>query len=236
MYTVAISTYYHPNISPKRLEMFKMMIDSLLPFNGKVYIVDDGSTCPLFWNYIESVKDISIIKKETNVGLSKVKNTSLKLIKESGVGYGFLCDDDLLFNNKEWADFYVDGIQQSGIQHFCFYPFSDYREVFYKDKWVRFGTWAPGAFLTITPQLIETIGYYKILPAKLGHEHTNYYLRAIKYGFTPHFGTDLVGSTAFLTLQDLNSDFSTRPDNFAEQLIENNDLGFSCLEKEPCIE
>jgi hypothetical protein len=60
-----------------------------------------------------------------------------------------------------------------------------------------------GCFMTLTREMVEKIGYYKILPNRYGHEHTEYTLRAIREGFASGF-MDLDGSDTYIKLHGLS--------------------------------
>lgn len=51
--------------------------------------------------------------------------------------------------------------------------------------------------MTITREMVDTIGYFKVLPNKYGHEHTEYTLRAIRNNFASGF-IDIINSEEYI--------------------------------------
>src|SRR4030042_6469015 len=97
---LGISTYFTKDFDPRRLESFKKSMSTLLSskFSGAIYLVDDGSEVFHHLDYIKEIdiqNRITIFKRGTNGGISKVKNTCLRLLMENGTDLLFLADDDV---------------------------------------------------------------------------------------------------------------------------------------------
>lgn len=246
-YSISISTYFTDKILQRgRLEIFKKSINSLLDsgFEGKIFIVDDGSQNKSHLDYINSLKNnnIFLILKNENVGLSRVKNTGIKSILESGSLYGFLADDDILYK-PNWFYPYLDVMENTNVKHLAFFneswtpdiPVNKNKTVIKFDKY-NFNLYnvVQGGLLTFTKDMIDTIGYYKVLPYKIGHEHSNFSNRAILGGFTPGF-LDISDSNNLLSYVDNSGMITTRDEDFREKCSINMNNLFSS-NYEPCIE
>jgi len=92
-----------------------------------------------------------------------------------------------------------------------------------------------GGLLTFSKDMIEEIGYIKVFPRKLGHEHTHWTLKAIKRGIVNGF-IDLADSMKYINYCDRTATITTRPDDFEEQARENEKFMYKGFEiNEPCI-
>ena len=202
---VAISTYFCDVTPEIRLNVFKKSINSLIvsEYKGPIFLVDDGSTKKDHLNFVREVYGdrIFIQERSENGGLSKVKNTGIRLLMENKCDIGFLVDDDMEYL-PNWFTAYEEAISKTGIPHFSFYWNKGeylYENTTYNDYGIIKTALLSGCFLTITGQLINDIGYFRILPTKVGHEHTNFTLRAIHHKKIPYF-CDIADSEKYLML------------------------------------
>lgn len=200
MTSIAITTYQIGDSF--RLAFFKRSIFSLskTKFNGNIYIVDDGSIDKKHLEFAISLRDprIMIEEKSVNGGIAKAKNTSIRKILEHD-DIGFLADDDIEF--KEGFDsLYVNTIKATGIAHLSLYVIdNNYQKMMYRNYPILGTPIVNGCFLTITKELIQKIGYFKMLPHKHGHEHSEFSTRAVQHGGNPFF-CDAVNSRNYLAL------------------------------------
>ena len=202
---VAISTYTEKNTEPKRYEIIEKSLDSLhkiilkTKLNLYVVIVVDGPI-PDKHNKILSKYDFNIYKRPYNGGVARTKNTCIRLLLEQNVDIGFLADDDLLYKNNCF-DVYTSFICKTECHHLiASYPHKivhpdwdkmNYILETYKGQKIRRHGGGVGYFLSFTPELIDKIGYFKILPNKFGSEHINFSKRVIKMGMAKfHFDID----------------------------------------------
>jgi hypothetical protein len=200
---ISISTYFGKETKKERLEYFKQSIQSLYEtsFDGKVFVVDDGSSWKEHIEYVNDLNDerFFIYKKEVNGGISKTKNTGIRLILENGFDKGVLVDDDVVFY-EGWDKKYKDAMEKTGIPHFT--VFCDKKRILktkFKNYEILRLPYVNGLFMTFTKKLIDCVGYFKVMPYKYGHEHSNFSLRCLHYGQIPFF-CDIVDSKKYVLL------------------------------------
>jgi len=246
-YSLAIITYFTEDILNRgRFALFKESIDSLLKSNflNTIFIVDDHSTVNTHLDYISSLQDnrLKIFKRDYNGGASKAYNTGIRLILESGCDYGFLANDDLVYM-KDWFIPYLEVVTTTKIKHLSFFSetwTSDVEVSFSKNqinienKLLNSYSYAQGGLLTFSKEMIDKIGYFKIMPYKFGHEHGNFSIRAIYHGFSVGF-LDVVNSNNLLKYADDSGTITTRDSNFRSSADVNLPFLLS-LTYEPCIE
>lgn len=192
----------------KRLPVaVKSLINSGYP--GDVFIVDDGSVNAHHSQYLRRCK-YEVIYREKNGGVSKAKNTALKLLQH--YKFGFIAEDDVLFKSKWWEP-YLEAHSITGIHHFSWTwnkekdLVRDAQKV--NEYFITKTSLVNGCFLTVTPEIIKTVGGFKVLPAKWGHEHTNWTRRIIRAKLAPYF-CDILHSNNYIGLQNVNSVVSDR--------------------------
>ena len=137
---------------------------------------------------------INVVKRVENGGVAKTKNTCIKLLLENKIDIGFLADDDLLYGEDCFSK-YLEFIIKSRCHHLiACYPHPqvhpNWEQMGYvltmnNGQIVRKHSGGVGYFLSITPQLIEKVGYFRILPGKFGFEHFNFTKRAIYHKMIP---------------------------------------------------
>ncbi len=237
---ISISTFFDDNTSKKRHIIFQESIQSLLntDFDGKIFIVDDGSSIHNHLNFLSSFADerLCITQKNTNGGISKCKNTGTRLILESGLDIGFLADDDVIYKNG-WDKQYVTAIKGTQIPHFCCFVDAQKNTQVIKinDTNIIKTPYVNGAFLSFTKNLIDNIGYFKIMPYKYGHEHSNFSRRCLYYKQIPFF-CDVVDSNNYVNIHE----DSTKEKSIAcidkLKFNMNNQIACTSFDKCHCIE
>lgn len=218
---IAISTYFPIQCSSERLSIFRTSIQSLLSseFPGKIFIVDDGSGV---MDHIDILKAedfenrIKIIYKPENSGVAKTKNTCIKLLLNNDCQVGFLADDDLKYSTG-WQDIYAHSMAETRIPHFSLFVDKGEEIVEYNGHRVKKTPHVNGCFLTFTKKLIDSIGYFRILPYKYGHEHSNFTIRSTLFKQIPFF-CDVIGSEDYINLIPESVQFKS--------LLEIDELGF----------
>jgi hypothetical protein len=243
-HSLAISTFFPPYVNPLRLTIFQTSICSLIEsgYDGYIFICDDGSSTYDHLDFIYSLHNDKIVvyKQGENRGYSKIKNLGIKLILDQNNEFGFLCDDDLLYK-KDWWTYYLDAYEKTGYPHYSFFNHTyggqhDLGTLFEKNGIdLRLTPLLQGGMLTFSSTLINQVGYYKIFPRKLGHEHTNFTVRIIHKNIIPGF-LDLRDSMEYLSHVEESVRISTVPNDYQEQIIENGVFVYTDLDRiEPCI-
>lgn len=220
---IVVTTYSDKTTSINRYQIIDECLSSLLKNKGdcKVFVVIDGDITEEHKKILRKYRSkFKFVKRVENGGISKSKNTSIKILLDNKIDYGFLCDDDMVFFDTKWSDFYTEAMVKTNIDHFCFFVDNNTsEEVNYldvellKDNYPRFG-----CFMTVTPKLIDRVGYFKVMPYKYGYEHSNFTSRCLNKKLIP-FVCDVKGSEKFLNLNEkslINKSFN--PDlNLMEQ-------------------
>ena len=214
---IAVSTFSSANTSLKRIEVIKKSLASIkesMSSDTKVVVVNDGSTNAAHLSVLSEFRDcFDFIDFPSNKGISSAKNAGIKHLYDAGCNLMFIMDDDIRLL-KGFDSFYANSIQKSGIHHFCYKvpelnKHITKREVVNGIKTVR-TLQVNGAFFTLTRKIIDAVGYFKILPYRYGHEHTEYTGRIIKMTkFCPGY-VDIEGSDKFVKYIGLDD----RSDNF----------------------
>jgi glycosyltransferase involved in cell wall biosynthesis len=169
-------------------------------YSDKVLIVDDGSTCREHLHYLDCLERdgrYEVIRRPVNGGISRAKNTCLRVIAERNVDVGFLAEDDILFR-EGWDRAYAEAMDLSAIQHFSWYlPDAGGRAIACNGTLVTATSGLLGLLMTFTPNVLTRIGGFKILPHRYGYEHIQWTYRAILAGFAP-FPADVIDSHRFI--------------------------------------
>jgi len=234
-HSMSVSTYLGVGMHD-RCKVIKKSITSLVEsgYPGTIHIIDDGSLMKDHLDFFASLNDdrIKVYVQEQNTGLSRVKNRGIQQILEDGSDFGFLADDDVYYE-KGWWNMYLEAYEKTGIPHFCCTtPNTGHVEVVNGFSIKNVGV-HQGAVITFSKKMIEEMGYYKVLPCKLGHEHTQWTNKVVYRKIAP-FIADTVNSSDFL--RSIDGGCTTRPGDFMQQAQTN--LGFINKEldiNEKCI-
>lgn len=169
-------------------------------YRGPVAIVDDGSTCDRHQTYLDRLaksRRYDIVRRAANGGISRAKNTCLRAIAEYNVHVGFLAEDDILFHDG-WQRAYQQAMQRCRVQHFSwFVPHRQNRIVACNSGLVTATAGLLGLLLTLTRDVLSTVGGFKVLPHRYGYEHIQWTYRNMLAGFCP-FPCDIVESRRFI--------------------------------------
>lgn len=233
---LAISTYFSKGTHLERLEIFKKSINSLGAgaFPGELIVVDDCSETTDHLSYLDSVK-VPYFKRPYNGGIAKTKNTGIRILLEKGCDIGFLNDDDLLYLNTNWYVDYVKAIELTKIPHFSLFLEEGHAHANYNNYTIFRTPHVNGCLLTFTRKLIEEIGYFKVLPYKYGHEHSNFSMKCHRLGKIPYYCDVLTGKQNVI-LQQESMGHKALPSIDQSLLKKNEDIAMSQFQKEPLIE
>lgn len=243
---LAITTYFTSKTPSKRLEIFQEGINSLLrtTFPGNIYVIDDGSTTKIHLIWIRSLIDsrLHIIERETNGGISKAKNTCLRMLMQDQCDIMFLADDDTIYTCQDWYTPYIGAINATGYEHWMFFEddFVKMYPSFIKIPRVTNGyaytqyNHHTGQLLILTRKVVDIIGYFKIFPAKYGYEHAHYTNRIVRANLAPGH-IDILDSSKLL--RGRNDAPSLTPEQVknnvainGEHYLENSIQFYDCIE------
>lgn len=199
---VSISTHSDNNTDIGRYDIIEECLQSLIDIDPDVYIniISDGIT-----DYHEKIINkfpFDHIKRSESGGISKVKNQGIDSILGRGYDYGFLIDDDVIFKDKEIFNTYTSTIIETDIPHYCLFLNDDGSNCnieVVNNVSIKKTPWVNGCFLTFTRELIEKIGYFKVLTYRYGHEHSNFTRRSVHHKEIP-FYCDVLNATDLLDI------------------------------------
>jgi hypothetical protein len=174
-------------------------------YEGPLFVVDDGSTDPAHLGFLSTLsRSISVVRRPRNGGISRAKNTCLRVLMEIGVDVGFIAEDDIAFYPR-WHEAYVSAHCATQIHHFSWAWDEDPSGCMRKEicevrgHAVTATTLVNGVLLSFTPHVVQTVGGFKVLPAPWGHEHTHWTSRIIEAGLAPFFA-DIIESNRYIGL------------------------------------
>jgi glycosyltransferase involved in cell wall biosynthesis len=216
---IAVSTYTENNTDSSRYDIIDKSLNSLIEYMNNstlltvfAIIVVDGPIPVKHQNILDKYSNNPLIKihyRKDNGGVARTKNTCIRLLMDENIDYGFLMDDDILYKTH-CIEQYIQSMKETGINHmgFCQMP----EMVHPKNEWDKMGYCevkmnnypimkhvgsGVGCLLSFTPELINKIGYFKVMPGKYGYEHINFTYRAIHQGVIP-FASDIVNSNNYI--------------------------------------
>jgi len=211
---IAISTYSNIKTTSDRYLIIDQSLNSLNEYLNKtklnIYciIIVDGNIPTNHWNILNKY-NFNIYVREKNGGVSCTKNTSIKKLLDNKVDIGVLLDDDVKYY-PECFEKYIESMLKSKLHHMLYCQMNekirpkklwkkhDYYEVdINNNKVMRHRGRGVGCLLTFTSELIDKIGYFKVMDGKYGYEHINFTLRAIESGLIP-FPTDIIESEKYI--------------------------------------
>tara|TARA_R110002020_G_scaffold125084_1_gene282202 strand:+ start:1149 stop:1856 length:708 start_codon:yes stop_codon:yes gene_type:complete len=204
---IAISTYAVKKENEDRLQK---CVDSLMRsgFSGRIIVVDDGSEMQREVRGVLAGR-IKMYRRDPNGGISKCKNTCIRLITEREYDIGFLADDDLLFEKNWWVP-YVEAIKTTKLGHFSWAKHKKGVAAFKINEHLIYKTMQlNGCLMTFTPKIIEAVGGLPTHPeSKWGWDHVPWSNR-INRKFFPSLsrgeGLDVTTSNELVKLQEAPS-------------------------------
>ncbi len=172
-------------------------------YRDPVFVVDDGSTGSDHLKYLASLDSarFTVVRRPANGGISRAKNTCLRILAQTGAEILFLAEDDILFR-EGWEDAYGEAMRRSAIQHFSWYESAPGNVVMAcNGTLVTMTAGLLGLLMTFTQEAVRRVGGFKVLPHRYGFEHINWTYRAIQAGLAP-FGADIVESFRYIRRSD----------------------------------
>lgn len=186
-HALAILTYAEKDSHGYRINA---LLDSLRStgYPGNVFIVDDGSPIMRAFSTADWEPAPSYVRRESRGGVSRGKNTCIRLLMGHGVDVGFLADDDIEFEGDWWTP-YLEAHSSTGWHHFSW---ADSRKegvtpVKSPTASFRVSRHLNGCFLTFTPEVVEKVGGFPVTEVLWGWDHVNWTQRIIKAGLSPGY-------------------------------------------------
>lgn len=211
---IAISTYTEEKTDSFRYNIIERSLTSLQNYikttNLNIYIVVviDGKIPSRHQDLLKKY-NFNIYQKEKNGGVARIKNTSIRLLLEQNIDYGFLMDDDVEYKEGCFEK-YVDTMIKTGSHHMSYcqmpelvHPKSEWSKMGYiKANYngveiMKHGGGGVGCLLSFTPELIHKIGYFRVMNGKYGYEHINFTHRAVYSRLIPYV-CDIIDSSKYI--------------------------------------
>lgn len=240
---LAISTYSNEKTDAKRLDIINKSLQSLEEYiktsnlNLYIVVVVDGPI-PSSHTKIIFEKKFNIYLRKRNGGVAKTKNTCIKILLEKEVDIGILCDDDVIYK-PNCIEKYVETMIKCNLHHMSFcqmpelvHPKNEWSKMGYIQTQInninimKHGGGGVGCLLTFTKELIDKIGYFKILSGKYGYEHINFTHRCIYHNMIPfvsdimnsldyidHIGFEPVGYNKFKKIHSIDEEYRVQENN-----------------------
>lgn len=189
---LAISTF-------NRIEYLQSCLSSFLRTRDvahawTIIIADDGSTDGTieYINELEVDQTDIIIIKNSRSGIHQQVNSIIKKLENIPFDVCFKIDDDIEFLKKGWDLLYIDAINKSGFDHFVFCDTNWCKEQQLDSTLIQENLVGRtslmnthGFFYTITPNMIEKLGYFDVDNFGFrGMGHVDYTMRAGRIGST----------------------------------------------------
>jgi len=198
-----------------------------------VIVVDDGSIIKDHITWInKTFSNIKVIEKLTNGGIAKCKNTCLRALFNSGCDIFFLLDDDIEVL-QTFEDKYKVALEDECV--FILSGGAIYNQIIgsYSSN-TNITKCLNGYFICFTKNTFKMSGFFKVFPAKYGHEHVWYTYRVMRHCGQTHF-IDIKNSELYINLIDIESSVC---DEQKKQSCDEN-YKFLCIsnyEYEDCVE
>jgi len=161
--------------------------------NRLLIVADDGSTDgTLEWlcEELELPDSRLVVIRNDGLGIARQTNSIIDYVRNMDFRPDaiFMCNDDIRFLQAGWDKSYFQAMSESGYDHLVYFN-PDWKDPSHSEGSPRFSGLesscsardAMGCFYTLTPSLIETLGFFDegSFPVR-GHSHVDYTLRACR--------------------------------------------------------
>jgi ankyrin repeat protein len=130
--------------------------------------------------------DFTAFLGTSNLGVAGNTNRAIQWFLESDFDHLLLCNDDFIALG-DFVSFYAQAHRDLGIGLFCF---CDHEELEYQPKVAELNGYTlhlhprpTGLVISLTREVIETIGFFDVRYGRYGQEHVGFNYRAAKAGF-----------------------------------------------------
>ncbi|MFT4535527.1 MAG: glycosyltransferase involved in cell wall biosynthesis [Saprospiraceae bacterium] len=209
----AVTTY-------NRLGYLKKCVTSFLQTRNETYswqliIADDNSTdgTKEYLDTLEKEYD-AIIIRNNRASIHHQVNTILKTLSNMTFDICFKSDDDIEFLQKGWDDLYFSTMLRTNYDHLIFYdkswlPHANLSRPIISGNLISncIPKRIQGAFYTITPEVIDKVGYFDEQQfGASGLGHIDYSFRCCRAGFNVLSSPfDVMNSNQLIQLQSVHS-------------------------------
>lgn len=176
-------------ITRNRVDRLEKCVESMLRHDFKYpLLVSDDNSMDGTIKYIQGrLCSDEYILNSIQGGVARNSNRILKEAKERKTDILFLLNDDISICDLDVFDLYIDAIQKSHYQHFCFTDsHSAFKpvEIFTKNGIeMHRRMFGDGVLLTITSSMLHCLGGFDTDYGIFGGEHYDYNRRAAAAGF-----------------------------------------------------
>lgn len=209
---------------PDTLAICLRQIHAFLSPENYEYVIsvvnDLGDPC---WNdqYAALMKTYPAVSWYTSaerLGIAKVKNCGIKLLKEHNCDHFFLFDDDAFPIKRGWEELYIETANRNGVHHLMHqFPLPVGFEIQRRDNGICEYLQSCGVFLYFTRQAINTVGGYRKNFGIYGFEHSELSCRCNFAGLQPNWGPYIAPehTREFIYSLDLDlNHFGVQPPDF----------------------
>lgn len=195
-----------------------LMTADTVDFEWKIIVADDGSTDGTL-QFLEKAcpVEVTLLRNQQRYAVGQF-NSILQHIESADYDLCFMADDDVLFLRGGLEHCYLTAIEQSGYPHLCWFD-RDYWRLAWPSQPLHVrrldptGTCAGsvrvedclGAFFTVTPQVVEAVGYADEANFLIrGQWHVDYSMRCVRAGLNRAFPFyDANEGSRMVSVQDL---------------------------------
>lgn len=200
--------------------------------NKKLIIADDGSDCKKVQNYLLKIlkyKEIFILNNK-RIGVHRQTNNIFKYSNDCEFDFGFKCDDDIIFKNKNWEEEYFSASNDTGFFHLSYYN-ENWKKGIHNFEFKNLISKVNvdnsfGCFWTFNKEIIKNIGFFDSESFGIrGNGHIDFSKRCcrLKYNNDLYF-YDLKNSNKYIDMQkregyinSVSSDIMKKVSNPKEQ-------------------
>ena len=180
--------------------------------NRMLIVADDGSTDgTLEWlcEELELADSRLVVIRNDGLGIARQTNSIIDYVRNMDFCPDaiFMCNDDIRFLEAGWDKSYSQAMAKSGYDHLVYFN-PNWKDPSHSEGSPRFSGLesscsardAMGCFYTLTPRLIERLGFFDedSFPVR-GHSHVDYTLRACRVEANDsQFLYDISGSNEYI--------------------------------------
>lgn len=138
---------------------------------------------------IQQFPSVIWYRSPERLGIAKVKNCGVRLLKENSCDHFFLFDDDTFPVKHGWEELYIETANQNGVHHFMHqFPLPTGPYIIRNENGICEYQQCFGVLLYLTKHAINTVGGYRKSFDIYGFEHAELSLRCNFAGLQPNWG------------------------------------------------